>query len=186
MKTAVVKLKSVSPYNQSRQHFTEKKDKETHDDYEKRTWKEKGHYDENDVAYIPPMALKTCLSNAAKLLSIPIPGKGKSLYTKHFVSGVMVVQPLSLGVKKDQVQGQTVSLSGAGRKGEMGVPKTFPHFTSWEGEAEFIVLDDTITKEVFERVLREAGNFVGIGQFRPQNGGYFGRFEVKNVKWKED
>jgi hypothetical protein len=184
MKTAIVHLKSVSPYNQSRQHFVPKLQKETHDDYEKRTWIEKGHFDDNGVVVIPPMALKSCLSNAAKMLSIPIPGKGKSLYTKHFVSGVMVVVPPSLGVKKTDVKGYTVSLSGMGRKGEMGVQKTFPHFQSWETTAEFVVMDDTITKEIFERVINEAGNFVGIGQFRPQNGGYFGRFNVVSVKWR--
>lgn len=186
MKTAIAHLKSVSPYNQSRQHFTNKKNKETHDDYEKRTWKEKAHYDEDDVAFIPPMAFKSCLANAAKMLSLPIPGKGKNLYTKHFLSGVMVVEPLTLGVKKKDVKGQTLSMSPSGRKGEMGVLRTFPHFSSWEGKVEFVILDDTITKPVFIKVLEEAGNLIGIGQFRPQNGGYFGRFEVIDVKWKDE
>ena len=184
MKTAVVKLKSVSPYNQSRQHFTDKESKENPDAYEKRTWREKGHYDPEGQAYIPPMAFKGCLSNAAKLLSIPIPNKGKSLYTKHFVSGVLVTEGLPLGVKKDEVKPQWVSCDPRGQKGGMGVLRAFPHFDSWEGDVTFHVLDDTITKEVFETVVREAGNFVGIGQFRPQNGGYFGRFEVKKISWK--
>lgn len=183
MKTAVCKLKSLSPYNQSRQHFTEKKEKETHDAYENRTWKDKGHYDTEGNAYIPPMAFKGCIAEAAKMLSISIPGQGKSKYTKHFLRGVMVTDPLELGVSKDDVEPQWLSCDPQGRKGGMGVLRAFPHYESWEGELQVHVLDDTITEEVFERVVKEAGSFVGIGQFRPANGGYFGRFEVESVKW---
>lgn len=183
MKTATCKLKSLSPYNQSRQHFTEKKDKETHADWEERTWREKGHYDAKGESFIPPMAFKGCLAESAKMLGISIPGKGKSLYTKHFKAGVMVTDPVGLGVKKSDVEPQWVSCDPQGRKGGMGVLRAFPHYESWEGEVVFHVLDDTITEEVFERVLKEAGSFVGIGQFRPANGGYFGRFEVESVEW---
>lgn len=186
MKTAIVKLKSLSPYNQSRQHFTEKAEggKENPDAYERRTWKEKAHYDEKGNAYIPPMAFKGCLYNAAKLLAIPVPNRGKALYTKHFLSGIMITDCIPLGVHKDDVQPQWLSMDGQGRKGGMGVLRAFPHFEKWEGVIEIHILDDTITKEVFERVLREAGNFAGIGQFRPEKGGYFGRFEVVSIKWK--
>lgn len=184
MKTAVVKLRSLAPYNQSRQHFTPMEDKETHDAYEKRTWRDKGHYDEDGNAFIPPMSFKGALATAAKMLSIPIPGKGKGLYTKHFLSGLMVTDMLPLGVKKDEVGRQDVSCSPQGRKGGMGVIRHFPHYEKWEGTIKIHVLDDTITKEIFERVLREAGNFVGIGQFRPEKGGYFGRFELVSIRWE--
>lgn len=186
MKTAIVKLKSLSPYNQSRQHFSDKAEggKESPDAYEKRTWREKGHYDSDGNAFIPPMALKNAVTNAAKMLSIPVPNRGKALYTKHFVSGLLVTESIPLGVKKDQVKPQWVSCDPRGQKGGMGVLRAFPHFEKWQGEAKFIILDDTITKEVFERVVRESGNFVGIGQFRPQNGGYFGRYEVQSIKWE--
>jgi len=183
MKTAALTLKSLSPYNQSRQHFTDKKEKETHDDYEHRTWKEKGHYDASDEAYIPPMAFKGCIATAAKMLSISIPGQGKSKYTKHFLSGVMVADPMPLGISKKDIEPQWLSCDPQGRKGGMGVLRAFPHFESWEGEVTVYVLDDTITKPVFEKVVKEAGNFVGVGQFRPEKGGYFGRFEVVKTKW---
>ena len=47
----------------------------------------------------------------------------------------------------------------------------------------FYVLDDTITNDVFERMLQEAGNFIGVGSFRPRQNGFAGRFKVKAVKW---
>lgn len=184
MKTAVIKLKSLSPYNQSRQHFTEKEDKETPADYETRTWREKGHYDEAGKAYIPPMAFKSCIAKAASMLDMKIPGKGNAKYNKHFVSGVMVTDLLPLGVAKEKVAPQWLSCDPQGRKGGMGVLRAFPHFNSWAGEIRVHILDDTIGKDIFEKVIREAGNFVGIGQFRPEKGGYFGRFEVEGIKWE--
>ena len=151
MKTATLTLKSLSPYNQSKQHFEEKieEGKESHEDYEKRTWIDKGHYDENGNAFIPPMAFKTCISSAAKYLSLSIPGKGTSKYTKHFESGVMVTDGIALGVKKKDITPQWLSLSPRGKKGEMGVLRAFTHFKKWEGDIEVHVIYDTKTKKVF-------------------------------------
>lgn len=184
MKTAVVTLRSLAPYNQSRQHFAPKDGKETPGDYEERTWREKGHYDDSGMAFIPPMAFKNAIFMAAKMLDLSIPGRGKNKYTKHFLAGIMVTDPLPLGVHKDEVEPQWLSMGPQGRKGTTGVLRAFPHFEKWEGTIRIFVLDDTITKEVFEKVLRESGNFVGIGQYRPAVGGYFGRYEVLKIVWE--
>ena len=47
----------------------------------------------------------------------------------------------------------------------------------------FHVLADEITPDVFEEHLKQAGAFVGIGRFRPERGGFYGRFAIKNIKW---
>ena len=61
--------------------------------------------------------------------------------------------------------------------------KCFPKITKWSGEITFYILDETITQDVFEEHLAEAGNFIGIGRFRPRNNGYYGRFKVDKVDW---
>jgi hypothetical protein len=48
----------------------------------------------------------------------------------------------------------------------------------------FHILDDVISPDVFEQHLKDAGNFIGIGRFRPRNNGYYGRFSVKSIKWQ--
>jgi hypothetical protein len=48
-----------------------------------------------------------------------------------------------------------------------------------------MILDETITKPVFEQHLMESGRLVGIGVFRPQNRGYHGMFKVNGVEWSE-
>lgn len=184
MRTATVTLKSISPYSQSRYHGTEKQDKEIARDYEKRTWRERQHADENGQVFIPPMAFKNCLSEAAKFLSIQIPGKGKATYTKHFEAGVLVTDALTLPDRKDEVEGEWLFVPSDGKRGGGSrVEKCFPVIRNWSGDVTFYVLDETITPEVFEDHLRQAGQFIGIGRFRPRNNGFYGRFDVEKVAW---
>lgn len=183
MKTIIATLESVSPYSQSKYHGTEKLSKESSSDYEKRTWRERLHVNANGNVFIPPMAFKNCLSEVAKFLGIQIPGKGKSTYTKHFEAGVLVTDALVLDVKKDDVPGEWLFVPADGVRGSgKRVEKCFPVINSWKGEVTFHILDDTITTEVFEQHLKEAGNFIGIGRFRPRNNGFYGRFAVKKIK----
>lgn len=185
MKVCHATLKSISGYSQSRMHDTPKLDRERHDEYEIRTWRNKAHVDQAGVIYIPPMSFKQALDAAAKRLGLQIPGKGKSTYTKHFLSGVLVMDKLSTGVKVADVSGEWINANADGVRGSgKRVKRCFPTITEWEGTIPLYVLDDTIDNSTFELVLKEAGNFIGIGRFRPQNGGFYGRFSVEKVKWE--
>lgn len=185
MRLATVELESLSPYSQSRYIDVPKLKKENHDDYEKRTWRERLHSDADGNVVMPPMAFKNCLSEVAKYLSVKIPGKQNSTYTKHFEAGVMVIEGITLAVKKDDVPGEWLFVPPDGKRGgSKRVKKCFPVIHTWKGNLSVHVLDETITPEVFEQHLSEAGNFIGIGRFRPRNNGYYGRFKVNKVTWK--
>jgi hypothetical protein len=183
MKTYRAKIKSKSPYSQSRYHQTEHLDKEGDDAYERRTWRERMHYDENGEVFIPPMSLKNCLAEAAKFLSVSIKGKGKATYTKHFEAGIMVTTPISLGIKVQDVPVEALFVPSNGRRGgSTRVTRYFGRIPKWSGEFEINVLDETITKDVLELHLCEAGSLIGIGRFRPRNNGYYGRFAVESLE----
>ncbi len=192
MQTAIATLKSVSPYSQSRHYEKSLNADENNDDHYRRTWRNHIHVDENGMAFIPPMAFKNCLAEAAKFLSIKIPGGagGKATYTKNFEAGVLVVKPLALGIHRDHVEHENLFLPSDGKRGSGSrINKYYPLFRTWSGDVEFMVLDETIlhsfagNKEitVFEHVLRTAGSLIGIGRFRPRQNGFYGRFEVESV-----
>ena len=143
-----------------------------------RTWREKCSTDENGEIVIPAMAFKQALDAVAKRLGDQIPGKGKSTYTKHFKGGVICESDVKIGYRKDEVPGITISANSDGVRGSgKRVSRTFPQVPRWEGvPARFVILDDTVTPVVFERHLVELGRFIGIGRFRPENGGLNGRF----------
>jgi hypothetical protein len=186
MKLATCTLRSVSPYSQSRaySHEVEKNAKETHEAYEERTWRNKSHVNPDGHIFIPPMSFKMALDAGAKMTSRRIPGKGQSTYTKFFLSGVLCMDGPVLPETKDSVAFDRIYCNANGKRGSgTRVWRTFPRIDKWEANVEFHVLADEITEEVFEDALIQAGAFVGIGRFRPENGGFFGRFEVVKIKW---
>lgn len=196
MRIATAVLSSLSPYSQSRHHGIERESTENFNEFEEKHWRRRMHVDESGMVFIPPMALKNCLSEAAKFLSIKIPGKGKATYTKHFEAGVLVMDPVNLEIHESDVKPEWLFLPSDGRRGSGSrVMKCYPRIDDWRGIAKFYVLDDTITatsvvngkpqEGAFERHLREAGSFIGIGRFRPRNNGYYGRFKVEKVEWSE-
>lgn len=184
MRTCTAHIRSVSSYSQSAPHETPKLNKETADAWEARTWMNRAHATPDGQVFIPPMALKMALDKAAKMLGTQIPGKARATYTKHFESGVMVVEPPLLGITRDQMRGNRLFVNSTGVRGTgKRVWKTFPTVDTWKAVATFTVLADEIPPHVFKETLDYAGLFVGIGQFRPEVGGYFGRFEAEKLVW---
>jgi len=184
MRTVKVKMVSDSPYSQSKMHEAEKLPKERPDDYEVRTWREKCTTDANGQIVIPAMALKFSLAAAAKKLGMQIPGRGKATFTKYFEADVICVDNPPLGVQKDDVDSVRINANADGVRGSgKRVWRTFPVINQWESEATFMIMDDTITKEVFEEVFTAAGMGIGIGRFRPEKGGINGRFSATAFEW---
>ncbi len=195
MKTATVTLRGLAPYSQSRYYEkevpmetratgTKTEDRQA---YEERTWRYRLHRDQDGYVFVPPMSIKNAISEAAKYLSVQIPGKGKSTYTKHFEAGVMAFEPGRFvpPIKADAVAGEWLHVPSDGRRGgTKRVMRCFPVIPAgWVLETTLYVLDDVITEPVFEQHLRDAGNFIGIGRFRPRNNGFYGRFAVEDITW---
>jgi hypothetical protein len=180
-----VELTGISPLSFSRKHDTPKVvENETPEAWEKRTWREKLHYMPDTLeCYIPPMGFKNGLSESAKSLNEKIPGKRNSTYTKKFERGVVCDQPAMLGIKRDDFLSEELFVPSDGvRGGGKRVWRTFPVVSTWRATAVFQVLDDVIDEAIFRKVLREFGLFIGLGRFRPQNNGYYGRFKVSSVE----
>ncbi len=194
MKTATVKLTSASPYSQSRlftKHEVPPLEKESAGDYDARNWRHHQHADNNGNIYIPPMALKNALMECAQYLGEKIPGKGQSTWTKNFTAGVLcsdivLVQDMKGDlIHKDSTTSESFMCHANGKRGSgTRVLRTFPVIREWQAEATFLVLDETITQDVFARYLSEAGKFIGVGRFRPRNGGFYGRFFAEVTGWQ--
>lgn len=184
MKTCVATLQSVSPYSSSRPHVTEKLEKETPGDFEKRTWREKLHVNDDGVVFIPGMSFKMALDKAASFLGLKIPGRRNATYTKHFLAGVLVLEDCPIGIKKADAEEEWLFMNADGKRGSgTRVWRCFPMVREWQTEVTFYIADETVTKDVFEQVLAETGKFIGVGRFRPEKGGFKGRFKVVKTHW---
>jgi len=186
MKTAIVTLESCSPYSQSRYHETPKLDKESPNAWEERTWRNRLHVDDHGIVFIPPMAFKNSVCEAAKYLPKKIQGSGNATYTKHIESGLIVDTALSLGIRAEDVQGEWLFMDAKGKPGVGSgtrVKRCYPVIHKWSGEVTYNIGDETVTEEVFRDTLENAGQFIGIGRFRPRNRGFYGRYIIKKLKW---
>ena len=174
-------LKSVAPISFSGPISSKKETGESHDAFEERTWRERLHVDEKDNVFLPPNFIKNMLAGCAKYLSETVPGKGKSTYTKHFEAGILVTEPMMMGIKGKDVQGERLFVPSDGRRGgTTRVWKTFPIIPTWSVVTAIYALDPILIDkpEKVREYLEYAGKFIGLGRFRPRNNGFYGRFEV--------
>lgn len=184
MKVCNVTIASISPYSASRMHMTNKGAKESHADYEERTWREKAHYTDDGHVLIPPEAFSFAIKAMASRLRMRIPGKGQSEYGKLFTAGILITDGLVLPETRDTVLSWSGNMNADGKRGSgKRVWRTFPHVPKWGGTLEVNILDDEIPKDVFERVVVECGKLNGVGRYRPAQGGTNGRFKVTKFEW---
>jgi len=199
MKTYIAQLESLSPYSSSRKHREEKLDKETPEAHEERTWRHKLTTNVDGMVCIPAMAFKFGLTDACRYIGAKIPGKRNATYTKHFEGGLLITEDVNLGIHKDSesVEPRVITVNGicehyfgkwvyvnadGVRGGGSRVFRCFPTVKSWKAPLTITVLDDTITAELLRNALETMGLYIGVGQFRAQNGGTNGRFKVVSFK----
>lgn len=183
---ATAHLKSISPYSQSKAFDSVKRPDEDHDQFDERCWREHMHVDAAGNVVIPPMQFKQAVDAAASRLNIKIEKKG----VKQFIEpGVMVVEPMVLDVRAADVKSERLFLTADGKPSKLSksgrVYRRFPVIPSWEGLVAFHIVDARIGEGHFRPVLVEAGNLVGIGRWRPEKRGFYGRFSVVSLDWKE-
>ena len=187
MKTAFVTIEGMTPYGQNK-HYDKRsvppsRENMTEADYEEESWRNRAHKDQDGIVFIPGIALKNAIDNAARYMGKKIAGQKMKTYTKKFEAGLIVVDNGHLGVKLDDIEGQWQFVPSNGKPGGGSrVNKCFPVIPAgWETTFELCVLDDIITEEVLLEHIECAGKFIGLGWWRPERRGNYGRFTVKKL-----
>ena len=179
-----------SPYSQSAQHEVPKKDRESHDDYDERTWREKCTVNDKGQIAIPAMAFKQAVDTAAYKLGRKVEGRRGATFKNFFASGFFCERDVAISngkaLTKSDAEMVKISANADGVRGSgKRVPRRFPVFPKWHGIAEFTITDDIITQDIFEEHVRAAGIVCGIGRFRAEKGGTNGRFRVTKIEWED-
>lgn len=184
-KKAICKLKGETPLTFGKFHQTPRLPKELDAAYEERTWRERLHCTKEGDVYICRFMIANAIRESAKFLSLPVPGKGKSTFTKHFAS-IIPNNDIDLGIHKDDVPPSMQHVPSDGSiGGTRRVIKYFPIIHEWSGTIEILIPDNIITSDVFEEVVINAGELIGIGTWRPRNRGMNGRFKLVDMQWVE-
>lgn len=184
---ATCHLESISAYSQSKRHKSvpDSEKNEGQDAFDERCWREHLHVDSDGSIYIPQMAFKKSLDAAAMLLGTKIPGKGSKTYAKDFISGVLVMDSLVLPITPEEVECEAYYMDSNPSQKNRGsrVLRRYPVIPSWAGEVKYHITSKAITEEVFRDHLFTSGSLIGIGRFRPEKGGFYGRFQATSIDW---
>jgi glutaredoxin-related protein len=134
-------------------------------------------YQDKDGFFIPTEHLKGCLIGGGALVKSKVGNSKKSM--KNIVAGMFFIEETKLRLPKDYIIDKR---SAVNRNVKARVICIRPKWDEWKADFTLLIDNDTITKETVKEIIEQAGNFIGIGSFRPTNNGSFGRFSLKSIK----
>lgn len=127
--------------------------------------------------YIPSDHLRGSLIGAGTYMKAKVGGRSKSM--KVVVAATFVPSPEEIVLPDfDAIDKR----SAVNRNVKARVMVVRPKWTNWEASFDLNVYEDTITKETVAQLINYAGNYVGIGSYRPTANGLFGRFEIESIR----
>lgn len=145
------------------------------EDAEKRAYRFK-----NGNLYVPGVNLFASIMEAGKFHK-----SGRSKLTTQKTSLVpaalaILEVELPLGTKKFEVDSRPVTIPATGGK----VMRHRPRLDEWKLSFTLSVDTDMFSPKLARALVDDAGKKIGLGDFRPQRKGPFGRFVV--TQWKEE
>ena len=177
-----VELEGVGTIGFGRRYRTEASGSKAITKRNNECWKERMWVDEKtDEVIFNPLGLKNCLATAARKKQMKIPGGGMAKFGGAFKSGIHVFEPLRFGVKSNKIRKEVLDLPVHNTNGSRQ-PTLFPVLDKWTAKTTIEDVDENITEDILRIHLKHAGNVVGMGALRVENGGIWGRFTVKSLK----
>lgn len=158
-------------------------------DMEERIWRDKAHYDdmsgENPKVVLRDVWIKRALLASQKQSGCPIapPGSRKKTDSlrNYFVAGVLIQDTTIQQNGKDITKNDLVPFKAMVRPQKTGgkiccIRPMIP--TGWEATIKIIITDEAVKDEDIVKCLEWVGIYNGVGDWRVERGGQFGRFEI--------
>lgn len=123
--------------------------------------------------FIPSEQLRCSFINAGSFVKSKVGNAKKSM--KNVVAGMFYVTPEEIELPETWVVDKR---SAVNKNVKARVICIRPKWNEWDAKFILSVDNDTITTEMIKDIITYAGNYCGIGSFRPTNNGYFGRFDL--------
>lgn len=132
------------------------------------------YFDSEGRPAIPSTYIINAMKNAAA--EFQIKGRGKKTYKKLVGAGLIAIEPdmIPLNAPKGwKIDSRPVVVQKA------RIMRHRPLFPEWSAEFTIYYDEQQFTENIVKEILENAGAFVGIGDYRPERGGPFGRFKVE-------
>lgn len=182
-----VSVVSFSKYIPTSEPGFEKLGRESAEQWDKRLWHHKAHYNSDGVVILTDMMIKNCLIEATKYLPEKVPGQGRKQWGGFFKAGLIVPKSFPMELNGDPITKENLTYKDelVGKQ-DSKIPARFPSVrTGWVASGEVWLLEEIITPDIVEKYFKIAGNFVGLGRWRAGKGGPYGRFKLTDIREEE-
>jgi hypothetical protein len=179
MRKVKVTITGTTPllFNRFRDKAIESESKKRTGAVEKLDIEDKLYTDEDGKVLLPSTYLKNCISESAKQFKIV--GKGKSTYSK-IVASTVDITPFLIELDANKYTVFRISAVNPMTKGRMMTER--PKFDKWSATFEIVLNDSSVPVSVIQEILEHGGKYVGIGDWRPDKKGMFGKFMISSFK----
>jgi hypothetical protein len=183
MKSFEVEIKGKTPYMQHRMDDTtlEKWEKQrgwiierpdvAKEDLEQALYR--AYVDAGGNFFIPSEQVRQAMIAAGTGIKAKMGNSKRSM--KNIVAGMFNIREEKLPLNKNFVIDKR---SAVNQNNKARIISIRPKWENWETSFVLEIDNDTITEETIKQIICDAGNYVGIGSYRPQKNGKYGRFEV--------
>lgn len=133
-------------------------------------------FDGTPAHFIPSDHFRMSMIEAGKMVKGKVGGATKSM--SNVVAALFTVTPEKIVLPK-WTSIDKRSAVNRNIKGRVIVIR--PRWDEWGAEFTLTVDEDSIQNEMIAKIINYAGKYIGIGSYRPQNKGQFGRFEMVSM-----
>jgi len=127
--------------------------------------------------FIPSEQVRGALINAGAMVKAKVGNARKSM--KNIVAGMFTLESEEISIPDyDAIDKR----SAVNKNVKARIIVIRPKWSKWKATFTLCVDNDTITLETVEEIINNAGNYIGIGSFRPTNNGQFGRFKISKFE----
>jgi len=134
------------------------------------------YIDNKGKPYLPSEHIRGCLINGGGYIKSKVGSKAKSM--KTIVAAMFMITPDIIPLNDDWIIDKR---SGVNHNVKGRVIVIRPKWNDWKAKFTLSVDNDTITQETIQNIIEYGGQYVGIGSFRPEKNGMFGRFKIIKI-----
>lgn len=135
------------------------------------------YQDKEGNPIIPSEHIRGALIQSGGFIKAKVGNANRNM--KNIIAGMFFVTPEEIKLDSDWIIDKRSAVNHAVKGRVISIR---PRWNEWKVNFILSVDNDTITEATIKQLLEYAGNYVGIGSFRPQHNGMFGRFDVTNFK----
>ena len=137
------------------------------------------YLDENNKFYIPSEHIRQSLIEAGRYIKAKVGNSKKSI--ANIVAGMFTVDEEKIyNFSKENYEIDKRSAVNHNNNARVMVLR--PKWNNWSCKFTLTIDNDTITEDTIRDLITYSGAYVGIGSYRPQHKGLYGRFELKSLK----